>query len=722
MALHRGASEVAASAKDIGAELNHNLHDIGSALWHVAEGGTPHSPKRQITQRDKRLQEVVGAIRAESMRYADLTKHPWQDLEGNSIWPTWRIYLAKMLMSQWFETIMGIVILCNVAAIVVESDNEAACYPDHWDPITDSIDKCPTAAINLRWLVNMNIIFLVIYTLEVSVGLVTFRKGYFEDWWNCLDIFVVVTGIGSEALSGNINVAYLRLLRMFRLVRTFRIFRSIRELYLLISGLFISLKAMTFGMILLLVMLGVWGIILVEFVHPTNAFITYPDCERCSRAYKTVAHTTLTLFQQVVAGDSWGTPSIRLIEERPILAIVLVMTVGTISLCVMNLILAVIVDSAAEARENDMAEKTRRKQKQLVEQKIKLLNLCAAMDQDDTGSISMDEIVKAWEVSDEFHGVMVQLGVQRDDLVMIFKLLDTEGDGDVEYKEFVDQLYQLCTGDVRMMIANMRLSLQDHVRDSKGRYKSFEAKMSVQEGIRSDVRLLLERQGAGEVREPQARAGDSNREGETHGSVDSSGAISNGVPPSSKPPLESTSPVASMAASNHTADPVSNIASLRAQLQELVNSKVDIMCKAEEHETMLLNHAEVLSLVHASMLDWSSDGKAREELVQNVGLQVSQLRHHVEQRLAPALQELGRRVDEEAATVQGSGRIIDKVTNEMKLPPAPGLLPASLEARKGRASRAGQVGVEAAPPPKSGTPRLPSSGEVHHPSSSPASI
>jgi len=391
------------------------------------------------------------------------------------------------------------------------------------------------------------------------------------------------------------------------------------------------------------------------------------------------------------------------------------LTVITVALCVMNLILAVIVDSAAAARENDMAEKTRQKQKQLLEQKMQLLNLCAAMDQDDSSSISLDEVLKAWDVSDEFHEVMVQLGVQRNDLVMIFKLLDTEDDGDVDYKEFVDQLYQLCTGDVRMMIANMRLNLQDYVRESNKQQRVLEKHLGMHGGRPSRSGTWVS---------------ESNVDGEAHRytgstSMDSSGAISNRAlsPSSGKPPLESASPAASRTASKQTADPVADIASLRAQLEELVNSKVHIMDKAEEHETTLLNHAGVLSLVHASMLDWSSDGKAREELVQNVGLQVSQLRHHVEQRLAPALQELGRRVDEEAATVQGSGRIIDKLTKKMKLPPAPGMLPASLEARRRRASKAWQVGVEAAIPPilspANGTPRLPSSGEGDDRSPSP---
>ncbi len=32
----------------------------------------------------------------------------------------------------------------------------------------------------------------------------------------------------------------------------------------------------------------------------------YDDCERCSRAFESVAQSALTFTQQVIAGDAWG--------------------------------------------------------------------------------------------------------------------------------------------------------------------------------------------------------------------------------------------------------------------------------------------------------------------------------------------------------------------------------------------------------------------------------
>eukprot|EP00972_Heterocapsa_arctica_P074283 10964219-Heterocapsa_arctica.AAC.1 len=59
--------------------------------------------------------------------------------------------------------------------------------------------------------------------------------------------------------------------------------------------------------------------------------------------------SNLTLFQQIVTGDSWGQVSIPVIEARPFFAIIIVGIVVTVSLGLMNLVLAVIVERAQDA-------------------------------------------------------------------------------------------------------------------------------------------------------------------------------------------------------------------------------------------------------------------------------------------------------------------------------------------------------------------------------------
>ncbi|CAE7945138.1 unnamed protein product, partial [Symbiodinium sp. KB8] len=115
------------------------------------------------------------------------------------------------------------------------------------------------------------------------------------------------------------NLGLLRLSRLVRVMRAARVFISIPELYLLISGLYSSIKAIFFGSLMLFFVLVIWAVISVELLHPKvsamKVGIEFPNpCDRCTESFQSVFDAGLTLFQQIVAGDSWGLVSIPLIK------------------------------------------------------------------------------------------------------------------------------------------------------------------------------------------------------------------------------------------------------------------------------------------------------------------------------------------------------------------------------------------------------------------------
>ena len=86
---------------------------------------------------------------------------------------------------------------------------------------------------------------------------------------------------------------------------------------MLIGGLYSSLKAIIFGAIMLIVMILVWAVVSVEMLHPIASVIDFPGtCERCSRGFADIFSASVTIFQQIVAGDSWGAISIPLVVAR----------------------------------------------------------------------------------------------------------------------------------------------------------------------------------------------------------------------------------------------------------------------------------------------------------------------------------------------------------------------------------------------------------------------
>merc|ERR1719359_2715100 len=108
---------------------------------------------------------------------------------------------------------------------------------------------------------------------------------------------------------------------------------------------------------MILVVLMMWSIVTVELVHPLNEEIAkeglYDGCDRCPRAFASVAQAMLTFIQTIIAGDSWGTLALPLIEKQPWTALIFMSVLLTVQLGLLNLILAVIVDRAAEARAQD---------------------------------------------------------------------------------------------------------------------------------------------------------------------------------------------------------------------------------------------------------------------------------------------------------------------------------------------------------------------------------
>ena len=258
------------------------------------------------------LHDTIGEIKNESARYSKVERMPWiSATDGSIIWPEYRIRLSMVLRSQKFELAMGMVIVFNLVIILLEADKGAECFPAY----RDNLDECPTGedAPDMAYLKVTNMILQLLYTTEASFAIFAGRSTYFKNNWNNLDFFVVCTGwlaIILKDIMRGFSPAFLRIFRVARLLRAFRVILAIRECYMLISGLAGSLRAMFFGLLLLLFLLFFWAILLVSFAHEPNTspelLAFYEGCDRCPRAYESVYASMLTLFQQIVAGALGG--------------------------------------------------------------------------------------------------------------------------------------------------------------------------------------------------------------------------------------------------------------------------------------------------------------------------------------------------------------------------------------------------------------------------------
>eukprot|EP00443_Scrippsiella_acuminata_P038009 CAMPEP_0115194204 /NCGR_PEP_ID=MMETSP0270-20121206/13951_1 /TAXON_ID=71861 /ORGANISM="Scrippsiella trochoidea, Strain CCMP3099" /LENGTH=652 /DNA_ID=CAMNT_0002607501 /DNA_START=164 /DNA_END=2119 /DNA_ORIENTATION=+ len=439
------------------------------------------------------LERTICEIRLATTRYQPSEDcKPW--LDGDKvIWDPIRVAVAKVVMSTKFESIMGIIIIFNIGLIWYETDVDAQCYPQY----LEDFENCRDSADHKPWVKWTNRILLCIYSLEIFVRIFVERCAYLSQKWNRLDCIIVLSGWTSEVFGSAINMSFLRAFRVARLLRAARVLLSIRELYLLMSGFVSSLRTIAYGAFMLTAMLVLSSILVVQLLHPINSALQYSGCDRCSRGFQSVATTSLTLFQQIVAGDSWGMISVPVIEQNPWIAGPVLLTVAiTVGLGLMNLILAVIVERAAEAREHDTLNRAKQKEKDRQETMIELAALCARMDIDGSGTLSLSELLEGFETSDQFQSLMKVMDVSKEDLSLVFSTLQNtkvperrkgprralhvadladhaapeaktfEDPGEqLSYIEFCEQLHRVQSRDMRMMLLEVTSILHEVRRD-----------------------------------------------------------------------------------------------------------------------------------------------------------------------------------------------------------------------------------------------------------------
>jgi len=368
-------------------------------------------------------------------------------------WSALRIFMAKVVCSKRFDILAGIITIANIVAMIYQADYEAQCFPGY----ASNISACPFT--DDPTLHAINLVFLIWYSLEVSVRIFAERLKYFKRPMNQIDILVTFVGWIAEASGASVNINFVRIIRVLRLARAFRLALQFRELYLMVDSMVASVKAIMIGTVLLLALMLIYAIVLVEIVHPKSSIIPESDCGDCKDGFSSVGHAVVSLFKTLIAGDSWivGMP---LIKPTPWLAPLMIFVVISITLGIMNLILTVIVERAADARAKDTHALAKAKAAARQELNEKLMSVCSQIDGDGDNQLTYEEMESAFDNCQEFQDLMLALDVQRHELELIMKVADKDCSGFLDYKEFCEELSRYKSYDSAMMIVLTRLSLQ----------------------------------------------------------------------------------------------------------------------------------------------------------------------------------------------------------------------------------------------------------------------
>lgn len=361
-------------------------------------------------------------------------------------------YVDHVLNSDRYVAAIGILSLFNLAIIVIDTDARAACMGE---------DDCAPEYIQI-----LDYILLLVYTIDLSLALFAQRCLFFRTGLNWIDFAIVVFGIIELVLQVFVSdpkgLSAIGVLKITRISRVSKVLRSLPELYKLVSGFMHTLKALTWGFVMILLLLLVWAIIILQAYMILNAYSTFSeeDDQNCIPSMTSSFSLVLMLWQTNIIGDNWGRCFVPLIAEHWTLYWIFAIAFICINLGFTNLILAVIVEKANAQHDETVILKTLEKSKREEAEIERFRVVFQKLDKDGSNGLSIDEFLDGFEEFSDFKNGLLKFGIDKCDLNYIFACLDSDGSGEVGYDEFINAMFKSKRQDTGTQLMLVQMTLQ----------------------------------------------------------------------------------------------------------------------------------------------------------------------------------------------------------------------------------------------------------------------
>eukprot|EP00928_Gymnodinium_smaydae_P053243 TRINITY_DN37280_c0_g1_i1.p1 TRINITY_DN37280_c0_g1~~TRINITY_DN37280_c0_g1_i1.p1 ORF type:complete len:710 (+),score=128.78 TRINITY_DN37280_c0_g1_i1:50-2131(+) len=337
--------------------------------------------------------------------------------------------LRRLLLTGCFTTFITFIILMNIFVMGLSIELEARGF-DYKNGFA-----------------RVNLVFDSIYIIELIVRLVALRRKFFpphaDGWWHMFDILVVASSL-FEFVGEGIDGSLLRVLRFGKIARVLRLIRFCSPLRLMIMAIWSSIKSLTWAMILLMFLLYILAIVIcqgaVDFLNDSNK--SAEDMKQIEEYYGTLYRVGYHLFAAVAGGISWVELVNRLRMMGTSYTGLFLLYVVFLYFALMNIITAVVVDSAMQKSQNDRHMIVEREMEMLNAVKEALLEMFKEADYDMSEELNFQEFSRKLE-DERVKAYLTAIGVDVHDSKALFQTLDKDGDGNVNTTEFVDGLVAL---------------------------------------------------------------------------------------------------------------------------------------------------------------------------------------------------------------------------------------------------------------------------------------
>lgn len=357
-----------------------------------------------------------------------------------TMWAYTRSLVKIFIHSRLFDVMMGMVITVNTFMIGVELT---------WD----------LEGISTRSLITLEEVFLCIYLVELALRFVGEGWRCLMSHWVKFDLFLALVGVLNLWLLQLVKadgtafgfLTVLKMLRLGRLARTVRLLVKFKVLWMLVRGLLNSAGTMFYVFFLLTIIFYIFSAIGVELI--TNNVLAKSDEEFgaiVAANFASLPDTMLTLVQ-FMCMDSIGSIYRPLIQKDFTLTFYFMVVILVVPVVLMNLITAIIVNSALEQASSDKEVEAMYEQERRARMIKQLRKVFLNLDTDDSGQVNRDEIAFISEVDRYF----LEQSTTIRDPAEVFNALNVDGRESLGIDEFCDGILKLATSKASIEVQRM---------------------------------------------------------------------------------------------------------------------------------------------------------------------------------------------------------------------------------------------------------------------------
>lgn len=361
-------------------------------------------------------------------------------------WSEGQKKVEEFVLSKWFEYITGLVILLNMVTIGVEAELSL----HHTDGDT--------------WAAHAERIFLALFTIEILLRIIGLGTKNLTNVWFYMDFLLVGIGLlarvvipisGAGGLAGFETLLLVRCLRLLRLVRALRMISHFKVMWRLVYSLLTAGQTMLSTTVLILLALFIFGCVALEFITKDPKLSSHPETGPIVTDFFSSLPRAILTLTQFVTLDSIAAVYYPLIVQKPLLILYFGPIFFIVSIGLMNLITAVLVENSLEHAAHEAETERLQLKKRVKEALPALLEAFQELDADGSGCLTKEEVENV--PIDILPPKMLE-AISIESMPELFELLDVDCSGQLDQTEFVEGLLNLVLLDVPIStIQSLRL-------------------------------------------------------------------------------------------------------------------------------------------------------------------------------------------------------------------------------------------------------------------------